>query len=162
MTRGTLGKVTRRADQGFTYLGLMIVLAIIGVAAAGTLQMGAVLQRHAAEEELLAIGLEFHEALKSYAHANVGVGGAAPHRLEDLVRDPRYPNPKRHLRRVPADPLTGQVSWGIILGPDGQSIVGIHSLSQDRPIKIANFPLIFQGFEAKPSYADWIFTATPE
>jgi len=154
--------MTGRGERGFTYLGLMIVLAIIGVAAAGTLQMGAVLQRHAAEEELLAIGLDFHEALKSYAHANVGAGGAAPHSLQDLVRDPRSPNPKRHLRRIPADPLTGQVSWGINLGPDGQSIVGIHSLSKDKPIKIANFPLIFQGFAAKRSYADWIFTAAPE
>lgn len=119
-------------------------------------------QRHAAEQELLAVGLEFHEALKSYAHANVGGGAAAPHGLGDLVRDPRYANPKRHLRRIPADPLSGQVSWGIILGPYGQGIVGIHSLSKDRPIKIANFPLIFQGFEAKRSYADWIFTASPE
>jgi type II secretory pathway pseudopilin PulG len=151
-----------RGQDGFTYLGLMIVLAVIGVAAAGTLQMGAVLQRHAAEEELLAIGLEFREALKSYAHATAGGAPAAPYKLEDLVRDPRYPNPKRHLRRVPADPLTGQMKWGLILGADGKSIIGIHSLSKDKPIKIANFPLIFQGFDAKSSYSDWIFVAGPQ
>ena len=154
--------MTRRGQEGFTYLGLLIVLAVLGVAAAGTLQMGAVLQRHAAEEELLAIGLDFRDALKSYAHATPGGAPAAPRTLQDLVRDPRYPNPRRHLRRIPADPLTGKIAWGLILGPDNQSIVGIRSLSKDKPIKIAHFPLAFQGFEAKASYADWIFVASPE
>jgi len=152
----------RRSEEGFTYLGLMIVLAVIGVAAAGTLQMGAVMQRHAAEEELLAIGLDFRVALKSYAHATPGGAPAAPRSLQELVRDPRYPNPRRYLRRIPADPVTGKMTWGVILGPDGQSIVGIHSLSTDKPIKIAHFPLIFQDFEAKASYADWIFRPGPE
>ena len=152
----------RRSEQGFTYLGLLIALAVIGVAAAGTLQMGAVMQRHAAEEELLAIGLEFRAALKSYARATPGGAAAAPHSLQDLVRDPRYPNPKRHIRHIPADPVTGQTVWGVVLGPDGQSIIGIHSLSQQKPIKIANFPVIFQGFDAKSHYADWGFLASPD
>lgn len=147
----------RRGQEGFTYIGLLIVLAIIGVAAAGTLQMGSVLQRHAAEEELLAVGLEFREALKAYAHATPGGAPAAPHSLQDLLRDPRYPNPHRYLRRIPADPLTGQVKWGLVLGPDGQSIIGIHSLSKARPIKIARFPPVFRDFEAKSSYTDWVF-----
>jgi len=150
--------MNRRGQEGFTYIGLLIVLAIIGAAAAGTLQMGAVLQRHAAEEELLAIGVEFRDALKNYSRAAPG----APHSLNDLLRDPRFPNPHRYLRRIPADPLTGQLAWGLVLGPDGQSIIGIHSLSKAKPIKIAHFPLIFRDFEAKSSYAEWIFLPSPD
>jgi len=150
--------MNRRSQEGFTYIGLLIVLAIIGVAAAGTLQMGAVLQRHAAEEELLAIGVEFRDALKNYSRAAPG----APHSLNDLLRDPRFANPHRYLRRIPADPLTGQPIWGLVLGPDGQSIIGIHSLSKAKPIKIAHFPLIFRDFEAKSSYAEWIFLPSPD
>lgn len=154
--------MNRRGEEGFTYLGLMIALAVIGVAAAGTLQMGAVMRRHDSEEELLVIGLDFRAALKSYAHDTPGGAPAAPLSLQDLVRDPRYPNPHRHIRRIPADPLTGKTTWGLVLGPDGQSILGIHSLSKDKPIKIAHFPQVFQGFEAKASYADWIFLPSPE
>jgi type II secretory pathway pseudopilin PulG len=150
--------MNRQPQEGFTYIGLLIVLAIIGVAAAGTLQMGAVLQRHAAEEELLAIGLEFREALKNYARAAPG----APHSLQDLLRDPRFAAPRRYLRRIPADPLTGQVKWGLVLGADGQSIIGIHSLSKAKPIKIAHFPLIFRDFEAKSSYSEWVFLPSPD
>ena len=154
--------MNRDSQAGFTYLGLMIILAIIGVAAAGTLQMGAVLQRHANEEELLNIGLDFRAALKNYARATPGGALAAPHTLKDLLRDPRYPNPHRYLRQIPVDPLTGQTSWGLVLGPDGQSIVGIHSLSKAKPIKIANFPIVFRDFEAKSTYADWVFQASLE
>ena len=151
--------MNRESQAGFTYLGLMIILAIIGVAAAGTLRMGAVLQRHANEEELLAIGLDFRAALRDYARATQGAGSTAPHSLDDLLRDPRYPNPRRYLRQIPVDPLTGRPVWGLVLAPDGASIIGIHSLSKARPIKIANFPLVFRDFEAKASYADWIFVA---
>ena len=59
----------RRQDSGFAFLALLISIAIIGVAAAATLQVGSLLQRHAAEEELLAIGSEFRRALICYSSA---------------------------------------------------------------------------------------------
>lgn len=40
--------------------------------------------------------------------------------------------------------------------------MGLHSASVRVPIKIANFPLPFQAFADKDSYADWVFFYSPE
>lgn len=148
----------RESEAGFTYLGLLITLAVIGVAAAGSLQLGAVMQRRAAEEQLLDIGAEFRAALKAYAQSSPAGAPAAPRTLTDLVRDPRYPNPRRYLRKVYADPLTGSAQWGLVRTPDGNGVLGVYSLAPGHPIKIANFPQAFENFEGKTSYAQWIFS----
>jgi len=146
------------SQAGFTYLGLVITVAIIGVAAAGTLQLGAVMQRRTAEEQLLDVGTEFRAALKAYADATPAGLPRAPRALQDLVRDPRYANPRRYLRKVYADPMTGSDKWGLMLTPEGNGILGVYSLSKEKPIKIANFPQVYQSFENQASYSKWIFT----
>ncbi|WP_205802468.1 hypothetical protein [Burkholderia sp. Ac-20365] len=143
------------------YLALLIGIAIIGAAAAGTIQIGALYQRRMAEKELLYIGDQFQRALLSYAD-NTPVGlPNQPRTLDELVRDPRYPNPMRHLRRVYADPMTGKPDWVLILSPNGQTIVGIHSTSHEHPIQLRQFPERFRGFEDKRSYTQWVFIARP-
>ncbi len=151
-----------RHSGGFTYLGLMIVVAIIGMVSAATLQLGSVLQRQAAEEELLHIGSEFRNALVSYGNATPVGQSRSPHTLEDLLKDPRYPNPRRHLRRLYADPITGKKEWGTMSSPDGKGIIGIHSLSTATPLKIDNFDPEFQRFERRTSYVEWAFMAPQE
>lgn len=148
---------------GFSYLGLLILLAIIGVASAATLQTGSVLQRRAAEEELLEIGGEFRRALLSYADATPVGQARAPQSLLDLVKDPRYPRSARHhLRKLYADPITGREEWGVVRGPDGGGIVGVYSLSPARPIKTGNFDAALQGFGKRNSYREWVFGIPPQ
>jgi type II secretory pathway pseudopilin PulG len=151
----------RRSD-GFTYLGLIILVAIISIASAATLQMGSVVQRRAAEEELLEIGDEFRNALISYANATPAGQKRGPASLQDLLKDPRYPNPKRHLRKLYADPITGKDQWGIVEAIDGSGIIGVHSLSEATPIKIDKFESAFLDFAGKTSYRDWRFIAFPQ
>jgi type II secretory pathway pseudopilin PulG len=146
-------------QQGFAYLALLISIAIIGVVAAGTLQLGSILQRRAAEEELLAIGSEFRRALISYSSATPAGQPAAPPTLQALLKDPRYPNMRRHLRKLYFDPLTGSQQWGTVMSIDGKGIVGIYSLSTAAPIKIGNFETQFLSFADKTSYKDWVFQA---
>jgi type II secretory pathway pseudopilin PulG len=148
----------RQSEAGFTYIALMITLAVIGVAAAATLQLGSVMQRRDAEETLLDIGSQFRTALKDYSQ---GGAGGAPQSLQDLVRDPRLPNPRRYLRKIYADPLTGKANWGLVRTPNGNGIIGIYSLAPGHPIKIANFPAVYETFKDKRSYSEWIFTAIP-
>jgi len=133
------------------------LLAIIAIASAATLQVGSVVHRHAAEEELLEIGTEFRSALVSYANATPPGQARLPHSLQDLLRDPRYPNLQRHLRKLYADPITGKAEWGTVLAQNGTGIIGIHSLSEAPPIKIGNFDPSFQGFSGKTSYREWVF-----
>lgn len=148
-----------RLNGGFTYIGILILVAIIGVASVATIQMGSVVQRRAAEQELLEIGMEFQEALTSYANATPLGQLRSPRTLQELLKDPRSPNLRRHLRKLYADPLTGEAEWGIVLSPDGLGIVGLYSLSDATPIKIGNFDLVFRDFEGKTSYRDWKFVA---
>jgi len=136
----------------------MISIAIIGVAAAGAVQLGAVYQRRMAEKELLFVGEEFQRALMSYAQATPQFQAPQPRTLDDLLRDPRYPNVVRHLRKIYADPVTGRADWVLEMSPDGQTIVGIHSASKRHPIQIANFPMEFQRFDGARTYQEWVFT----
>lgn len=147
----------RKQSTGFTYIGLLIMIAVISLVSTATLQVGAIQERRAAEEELLAIGAEFSQALASYANASPPGQKRSPSTLQDLVRDRRFPAPRRHLRKVYADPLTGKEEWGLVTAPDGSGIVGIYSLSDATPIKIANFDTPNENFAKKTSYKFWVF-----
>jgi type II secretory pathway pseudopilin PulG len=158
-TNGILS-ANRRQIHGFTYLGLLILLALVGVAAAASVQLGAIVQRRAAEEDLLAIGNEFRRALITYADATPAGQKRAPATLQDLLKDPRYPEIKRHLRKLYADPLTGKEEWGVVMWQDGSGIAGIYSLAPGQPIRIGNFAAPFQEFGGKTAYREWIFKST--
>ena len=159
MKRRGPGRHARTAQRGYAYLALLILIAILGVAAAATVQLGGIYQRRMAEEELLFVGGEFQRALLSYAVATPLGQPTQPRTLDDLLRDPRYLNPVRHLRRLYADPVTGKADWVLVRSPDGQLIAGIHSASSAHPVKLAHFPADFRRFDDKRRYADWVFVA---
>jgi type II secretory pathway pseudopilin PulG len=150
----------RRCD-GYGYLGLLLLLAMLSVAATAAALLGAVHGRRAAEDELLAIGLEFRAALISYADATPAGRPPSPQSLEELLKDPRYPQPRRHLRKLYADPLSGREEWGMLRGPDG-GIVGVYSLAPGKPLKIGGFAAPWQAFADKTTYRDWVFAIPAE
>lgn len=145
---------------GFTYLSLIIVVAIIGMVAATGLKLGSVVQRSLLEEELLHIGAEFSDALQSYADATPAGQPRQPPSLKELLRDPRFPGVRRHLRKIYVDPMTGSAEWGIVYLADKVGVVGVYSLSEAQPVKIGNFPSRFQGFSGKSHLSEWKFTLT--
>jgi len=147
-----------RAQRGFTYISAIILVAIIGLVAATTVRLGATLQRAAAERELLYIGEQFSDALKSYANATPQGQPQQPPTLKELLKDPRFPGTRRHLRKIFVDPMTGKPEWGIVFMGDKLGVLGIYSLSTAEPIKVSNFPTRFQAFEGKRKISDWVFT----
>lgn len=150
----------RARSGGFTYLSLIVLVAIIGLVTATTLKLGSVLQRARAEQELLRIGAEFSDALQSYADATPAGKPSQPASLKDLLRDPRFPTTRRHLRKIYADPMTGRAEWGIVYLAEKVGVIGIYSLSDAKPVKIGNFPARFTGFDGKEKISDWKFTMT--
>jgi type II secretory pathway pseudopilin PulG len=148
-----------RAHRGFAYVMLLAAVAIIGVAAASALALGASMGRREAEEQLLAIGTEFQRALETYAAATPVGQDRRPMSLDDLLRDPRYPGVRRHLREIYVDPLTGRAEWGVLRDVDGR-IRGVHSIAPGHPIKQMGFELWQAHFERATSYAGWIFGAS--
>jgi hypothetical protein len=65
----------------------------------------------------------------------------------------------RHLRKVFVDPVTGKAEWGLVL--IGDRIVGVHSLSEQKPIKQANFEAEVIHFANAENYTQWVFTYPP-
>jgi len=148
---------TGKRAGGFTYLGLLVLLFIMGMVAAAGLKAGTLMQRAAAEQELLEIGAQFSEALRSYAAATPKGQPQQPPTLADLLKDPRFPNPRRHLRKIFVDPITGRAEWGVMYLADNKGVIGVHSLSDQRPLKLANFDARFLGLENKEKLSDWRF-----
>ena len=145
-------------ERGFTYLGLLIAMAIIGVnlAAAGMLWHTA--QQRERERELLYVGDQIRLAIGHYY--NTGGARQFPQSLDDLLRDSRQPGTVRYLRKLYHDPVTGTTEWGLIKD-NSDRVMGVFSLSEQRPIKQANFNLADRAFEAKEKYSDWTFVYQP-
>jgi type II secretory pathway pseudopilin PulG len=158
-----IGKPAYSCRQaGFTLLGLLFLVAGLGVAmaAVGTFWHTAV-QREK-ELDLLFIGNEYRRAIESFWEVPLPVG--TPRRLpkdfNELLSDPRFPNTVRHLRRLYRDPMTGGTEWGLVREPDG-TFSGVYSLSQETPMKQAGFDLNDSDFQGRQHYSDWVFAFKP-
>ncbi len=151
-----------RRQAGFTYVGMVVFVTIIGLVGAATLKVGALLARAEAEKELLEIGAAFSDALASYAQATPAGQPQQPLSLEALLRDPRFPTPRRHLRRIFVDPITGRAEWGLVRAAEGGPIMGIYSLSRAQPLKVGNFDQRFANFASKQHLSDWKFVAATQ
>jgi type II secretory pathway pseudopilin PulG len=154
--------VTGRPDQarqaGFTYIGLLLAVAIMGVWLAATANVWHLRVQREKEQELLFIGSQFRQALNRYSASTLGSGRRFPVRLEDLLLDERSAQKRRHLRRIYTDPMTGKAEWGLVRLADGQ-IIGVHSLSTEQPVKKAGFGLRDLAFTGKQAYSQWAFLA---
>lgn len=145
---------------GFTYVGLMIVIAIMGVMTAATGEVWLTAQQREKERELLFVGEQFRQAIDGYYEHTPGQESRYPAKLDDLLKDPRYPSTQRYLRRIYRDPVTGGEEWGLVRGAGGE-ILGVHSLSEEPPLKQGNFSLADRDFAGKTKYADWVFMHVP-
>ena len=152
--------VTGRGAQGFTYLAVLFAVALLGagLALAGTLWETAA--RRDKEAELLHVGDAYRRAIKAYYEATPSGVQRYPQRLEQLLKDDRFPSTRRYLRRLYRDPLTNGTKWGTVIAVDG-GIVGIFSLSAKAPLKIGEFRLADADFTGGKSYADWQFIYRP-
>jgi type II secretory pathway pseudopilin PulG len=144
----------KRSADGFTYIGLLLGIAIMGFFMAAVSEVWHTAVKREREAELLFAGDQIRRALTRYAMSAPGVE-RYPRRLEDLLRDPRYPLPRRYLRQLYRDPMTASGEWGLV--KTGDFITGVHSLSEDEPLKNAGFGLADRGFEDKKKYSEWAF-----
>jgi hypothetical protein len=130
----------RTSERGFSYMLLLFMLLLSGVALAALGEnLGVGLQRER-EAELLWRGTEIARALDRY-HA-VAVNGASryPTTLEELVEDRRLADPRYHLRRLYLDPYSGRADWDLLRDEQG-GIVGVHSRSSALALARIGVPL---------------------
>jgi type II secretory pathway pseudopilin PulG len=146
----------RMAHSGFTYLGLLFIVAMMSASLALVGLVWHAAQKREKEKELLFVGNQYRQAIGRYFLATPGNIKQYPHSLDDLLKDARRLNTRRYLRRLYADPITGNSKWGLVKASDG-GIMGVYSLSEDEPIKTSNFKGLDKDFENKKSYAEWWF-----
>lgn len=150
----------KRQPLGYTYLFVLFVIAGIGLVSAQAGVVWETATRREREAELLAIGVEMARALARYRSETPAGQPALPTRLEQLVEDGRFPTPRRHLRRIYRDPMTGKAEWGLVKA--GDVIVGIHSLSPQRPLRRHDLPLeLGDAARSATKYSDWVFQGGP-
>lgn len=151
----------RRPQQGFTYLGLLLAVTLLG---AGLAAAGSVWSVHAQREreaDLLFVGDQFRQAITAfYNDVPLGQRHRFPSRLDELLLDKRWPTTHRHLRRVYVDPMTGTTDWGLVRAPDG-GILGVYSQSTAAPLKRQDFGRHYTAFEDASSLQDWRFVYRP-
>lgn len=146
-------------NTGFTYLTLMFSIVIIGIGLSVIGPSWKTAKKIEREEELLFRGKEIVDAIAAFYNGLPGQK-AFPARLEDLLKDPRYPTTKRYLRKFYKDPITNS-DWIFILDAN-QRIRGVKSKSNEEPLKKTNFPDEFKSFEGKTKYSDWVFEYIPK
>lgn len=147
---------SRSRPGGYTYLFVLFTIAGIGLLSAQAGVVWETATRREREAELLAIGVEMARALARYRSETPAGQPALPTRLEQLLDDRRFPTPRRHLRRIYRDPMTGRAEWGVV--KTGEAIVGIHSLSAQRPLRRHDLPLeLGDAARSATKYSEWVF-----
>ena len=146
-----------KTQQGFTLMGALLLIAAMGAGLAAYGEFASHATQREKETELLFRGNQYQQAIESYYRREKRY----PKALADLVEDKRTPNPTRHLRKLYADPITGQPDWAVIEAPGG-GIMGVHSKSEAQPIKSGNFRLANKTHEGAGRYADWKFFHQPK
>ena len=180
-------KITNSSDRfifqyqsGFSYMGLLAIIAIAGIGMAGT---GIVWHQDAqreGEKELLFIGEQYRNAIASYHKDGPDGAKQFPATLNDLVLDKRFASPKRHIRQLYDDPFYNSANvkrktselfsldsnesskntqWGLVL--QESRITGVHSLSTAAPIKKAGFSPQNAAFGDASQYSEWVFNFVP-
>jgi len=149
-----------RHGQGFTYIGLLFIIALISItlAVAGTLWTFA--QQREKERELLFVGNQFRHAIGMYYERSPGTIKRYPQSLDQLLEDDRYISLQRYLRKIYTDPMTGEAEWGIVTAPEG-GVMGVYSQSSQRAIKTGNFRFVNRMLERQERYSDWKFVYIP-
>lgn len=144
-------------QHGFTYVGLLLLVAMSSAALAAAGSLWSIEARRAKEAELLFVGAQFTQAIAAFRDRTpAGQQQRFPRTLDELLDDKRWPTTRRHLRQVWVDPMTGTREWGLVLAPGG-GIMGVHSLSEGTPLKIAGFPPEFEDFGLATNYQGWRF-----
>jgi type II secretory pathway pseudopilin PulG len=139
-------------QHGFTLLMVIFMVLVMGIGMGVAMENWRTSAIRAKEQELVLVGRAYRDALRGYFQAY----RSYPSTLETLLLDPRSQVPKRYLRKIYADPVTGKLEWGLIVVND--RIVGIHSLSDREPMKSDNFDPSESGFAQKTKYKEWVFT----
>ncbi len=159
----TMQPKTSVNQQGFTYIGVLIIVAVMMMALGAASEIWHTVMQREKEQELLFVGHQFRGAIgKYYAQS----GSRYPPSLEALLESNDQgvsgsgAKKARFLRKIYPDPITGEANWGLVTGPD-KRVQGVYSLSEDAPYKTTGFINADADLELAEKYSDWKFVYKP-
>jgi type II secretory pathway pseudopilin PulG len=155
------GKPSLDRVSGFILIGLLLLIMMSGIALAqaGVKWRDAVQRER--EQELIRIGEAYRLAIGRYYNQTPSVIKEYPPDLEALLSDNRFPTPRKHIRKLYADPITQRDGWGIMEAPSG-GVMGVYSLSDKPPFKITGFRPHLRHLNNKKYYGEWYFAYIPQ
>lgn len=146
--------ITVCKNQGFTYIGVLIIVAVMMMALGAASEIWHSVMQREKEQELLFIGHQFRTAIGKYYALS---GSRYPPNLEALLESDNTGAKKaRFLRKLYIDPMTGDNKWGLVTGLDAK-VTGIYSLSEEKPFKTSGFIDADIELEKAKTYSDWKF-----
>ncbi|MCF6178171.1 MAG: type II secretion system GspH family protein [Geopsychrobacter sp.] len=151
-----------KSESGISLVLVLVVMTIVGLSAGLAGSSWSSLVRRAREADLLWKGDQIRRAIGSYYLSSHGQGASRifPSKLDYLLKDPRFLETRRHLRRLYPDPMTGQ-DWELIKDKGGR-IKGVRSSLAEEPFKQGNFSEENKDFEGRGLYSEWEFVYIPQ
>ncbi len=153
-----------RDQRGAALLVVLVMVIIVGLVAGIAGTSWQTIRQRAREAELFWRGDQYRQAIQSYYEYGAGGSrnraGQYPAKLKDLLKDPRSLAPKKHIRRLFVDPMTGG-DWELIKDKGGR-ITGVHSSSSLEPFQQDGFPVEYEAFAGTASYTAWEFNYLPK
>lgn len=147
---------TRRRQEGFTYVWVMALIAVMGIGLAAVGPAWSDVAKREREQEALRIGRLYAEAIAGYYRASPGSLKTYPPSLDALLIDTRFVGTYRHIRRLYTDPLKPGQPWALVRAPDG-GIRGVASTSTEAPLRQAPMDLGITQLPSAEKYSDWQF-----
>ncbi len=144
-----------RGERGFTYVGLLALIVLIGLLLSAAGEVAATAARRDRETQLLWTGHEYRAAIGRYFSRR----RAYPQTLDELLGSaPESTVQVRYLRQLYPDPMTNAADWVLLKAPGG-GVMGVASSSKRAPLKTAKFDDVAdRGFADAASYNEWEFT----
>ena len=123
-----------RPSRGFTYLGVLIAVALMGIGLAVVSEVWTKVAERQKIAQLEWVMDQYAKAIESYYYANTGSVNFYPEKVEDLLEDKRHLGVVRHLRRLYVNPMSGEMDWKWVAGPS-KGIAGVETSVEGRVFK---------------------------
>ena len=155
----------RQSDnqRGTILLMVLVSITLLGLMAGIAGSSWQTIMQRAKEVDLLWKGNRIRQAIGSYyntSHAQGAAPKSFPSELDFLIKDPRFLETRRYLRRLYPDPMTGE-DWVTIKDPAGR-VMGVRSSSDKVPFKQDDFDEVNKNFADQEKYSDWQFVYRPK
>lgn len=143
------------SERGAALLMVLVMVVLLGLAAAKAGQSWRAIMQREREQELLFRGEQYRRAIESYYNVKHGASNLLPTKLEHLLRDPRFPGVVRHLRKLYSDPMTGGDM--VLVKDPAERIIGVRSAGDREPFKQSGFTKDLEDLNDKTAYREWEF-----